>query len=406
MSFQQRANIFEDLRFRVRFNDVTVSSSKFSTPNLKSFNITSQRGDLVSKASLTLRVRASDLSSITAANDSTGDVDTFNQKSGIIIEGNNKTANSGWKKLFTGMIKSINIRRDILYANSYIVDIQAVDIMHVLQDRTYTRRVKDDGMGVFALITGVEQKSVMGRYQQANGGGVGRAGGRLDGTGTGGGFGSSSISSSKFSKRGFVKKSTFKKSASTAPDPNGLTFLSDSLSLVPRGNLNSMSCHKIHDRGWFKQSTGTGGSGAASQSGTANTIRITPPVIMLEPEEEYSFKCASDSICAPPAEDSQNGNAYTWSVLTADYGILIDGPGGSPLTNNVKDTDFPAAEEGSVWYRHLAIGKQYNEVILTDNINNITGSAVIIGFPVHKHADMKEGGPAFGVYATTSDENA
>jgi hypothetical protein len=282
--------------------------------------------------------------------------------------------------------------------------------MHILQDRTYTRRVKDDGMGVFAVITGAEQKSIMGRYQHTAGGKEGRAGGRLDGNGTGG-FSQSSIGPSKFSKRGIAKKGfskqiSFNKSSSSGPDPDGYTFMSDSLSLAPRSTLNSTSCHKIHDRGWFKQPTGTGSGSGSLGTGSTNSIRITPPMIILAPNAEQVFKCANDTICAPPDENNQDGNAYTWTVQTADYGILIDGPGGAPLTNNTKDTDFPASDNGAVWYRHLVTGNQYNEVILTDNTNNLTGSAIIIGFPVHKHADMGEGGPAFGVYATTSDENA
>jgi len=411
MSFKLVANIFEDLRFKITFNDAAGVGNSFETPQVKAFNISKQRGNVVSTASATIRMRASELGAVQPQNTpSVPFNEKFNNKSSFAIYGMLK-GETGWVPLFKGIVKNVTIRRDFMLASTYVVEVQAVDILHIIQERTYTRRtVVENGMGVFAVITGVEQKSLLGRYQQAANSVI-RAGGRWDSSGGihSSGFSSSSIKAptsrkvSKKSKKMFVKESSIKKldmSKSVVSGSGFFSFLSDTFG-IPAGssNMNTKAKHSFFDRGAFKQTSG--GSGSVSSTGSGSgSIRIVPAFIMLSPDEELNFRCSDATVCAPPAEDAREGTAYTWSVLNSNYGTIIDGPQGSVI--ETKDSDFPATD--GVWYRHKGIGTQWNEIILTSNSNGATGSATIMGLPVHKHAEMKEGGPAYGTYAPISEE--
>lgn len=335
----------ETLRARVTIGDLVKE-----TPYVRSFSINRTRGNISASFTCVVRLKASELSQITT-DAPTGDL--FNDRHSIIIEVS--VDGEGYKKLFTGLIKRLSIRKDYEFYNSYFVDLSGVDVFQVIEGRTFTRRIKNDGVGPFAVITGLFRKALLTR------------GGGLLG----------SVSSSTMGRYGGQGKS-----------PGGTQdFLHDNISCHNSLEVSRNESRRIHDRGTFNRGTGFG----SGTSTTTSSLQITPEIAIAGPGDEVSFSCTSGC-----TESSTDLNKYTWSVSDGSLGKLIDGTGAEVTSVTTGDPSTP------IVYRHKGTGSSINILTLEETENpSVQGTAKILGLPVHDHSDVSKGGPAYGVYAVT-----
>lgn len=70
----------------------------------------------------------------------------------------------------------------------------------------------------------------------------------------------------------------------------------------------------------------------------------------------------------------------TWTVSDSDVGTITD------------------RQDGTAVYTQKGLGE--NLITFTDTSTGQTGTATVVGVPLHDHSSLGQGGPAFGVYAS------
>lgn len=112
---------------------VVIGNISISTPNVQAITVSRQRGTPQSKASCSVRIDQSDISSV-----SQGDI-CF-----ITFFGN---------AVFTGVVRRVQAVPTNRCAGEYFLNIQAEDKLYLLENRKITRRQKLEGLGPMAIIS-------------------------------------------------------------------------------------------------------------------------------------------------------------------------------------------------------------------------------------------------------------
>jgi hypothetical protein len=115
------------------------------TPYVRSFNISKQRGNIISTFSATIEILVSDL------------LEVVDQS--LDLAGRTLTITAGLRDqeelLFTGEIRSVQVNPSWEKPEYFILNIGGRDVMGRLEGKRYSRRVKWDSAGVWAKITNV-----------------------------------------------------------------------------------------------------------------------------------------------------------------------------------------------------------------------------------------------------------
>lgn len=115
---------------------IIMSGLEIYTPYVKAFNIEKARGQLVSTFSATVEISAS--SSFIAGSD-------------IVIY---DYVNNVERKRFTGTIKQITSNPSFDKAGYFTLSLSGTDKMGVLENKTFSRRLRSDGFSIFVSIDG------------------------------------------------------------------------------------------------------------------------------------------------------------------------------------------------------------------------------------------------------------
>ena len=119
----------EPVRARVVLSGFTVE-----TPYVKSFNIDRARGKLAATFSASLEIP------VTASFTPGADIQIWGGVKGNLT------------KRFTGTIKNMTTQPHFNKASYFIVNISGVDSMGVLENKTFSRRLRSDGFSLFVSI--------------------------------------------------------------------------------------------------------------------------------------------------------------------------------------------------------------------------------------------------------------
>jgi hypothetical protein len=115
------------------------------TPYVRSFNISKQRGNIISTFSATVEILMNDL--LQVVDDS------------LDLAGRTLTISCGLRDqeelLFTGEIRSVQVNPSWDKPEYFILNISGRDVMGRLEGKRYSRRVKWDSAGMWAKITNV-----------------------------------------------------------------------------------------------------------------------------------------------------------------------------------------------------------------------------------------------------------
>lgn len=114
---------------------VDLSGYEITTPYVKAFNVSKTRGRIISTFSLTVEVP------ITA---------TFTLGSDIIIYAGTK---GNEKKIFTGIVKRVESQPSFDKPGYFNLNISGTDKMGLMENKTFSRRLRSDGMSMFCGIT-------------------------------------------------------------------------------------------------------------------------------------------------------------------------------------------------------------------------------------------------------------
>ena len=338
---------------------IEIGNFSAVTPKLKSFSISKSRSAATSTLSASIQISSFDLGLIedqmSQGGSSLGPV----KLSVAVVLGDTGIPNS-FNQLFQGFIRQVNIKRSFAIPGDYILDISCTDIMYLLENRTYSRRVKLDGLGLFSVITGVVRKGVGGQKT------IGRQTKSIEGITRAGGRGTS--------QSGVTR--------SLQPAPMGPGTLNEQKSMGQKP---------------FRRAKKSGG--AASQAITAATgndqLLVVPAVRILGVGNEETFRCFN---CGEALEgDLTPSEQFIWEIVNPEVGKWVIN--GSPVSENTISDSNPSDTETPVRYRQIAFGD--NTITLTSP-SGLFGSADILGIPIHDHTSLGQGGPAFGVYATIS----
>jgi hypothetical protein len=327
----------ESIRAKIIFNGYT-----WKTPDVKSFSINMSRESLSNTFSASLSVTQSDTSAIQNA------FSSISEEEGKIViqvaytEGD--TIPTAYVTLFTGYVRQSSVRRSFVTPGNFIVDLSGNDALYKLENRTYSRRVYDDKLGVFALITGVVRK----------------------------GHGSRHTTTSE------VKFRTSGRGRSDTGDTSGHSG-------EPRIPEHVTKPHRANRAPDFARPGSSGGVGTSTT--TTDELVIVPSILVMAPGQSATFVCASG--CTAGGDD-----AYTWTVDTPIAGGIMEG-------SEVRQSLNQANPAGGVVYKQLAF---LNNVLrLTKNSTSSKGKALILTMAIHDHSSIGQGGPAFGVYATIEE---
>lgn len=327
----------ESIRAKVNFNGYT-----WKTPDVKSFSINMSRESLSSTFSVSLSVTQSDTSAIQDAFASVSE-----EEGRVIIQvayTDDDTIPTDYVTLFTGYVRQSSVRRSFVTPGNFIVDLSGNDALYKLENRTYSRRVFDDNLGVFALITGVVRKGHGARH--------------------------TTTSEIKFRTSGRGRSDTGDTSGH-AGEPR-----------IPEHVTKPYRANKAPD---FARPGSSGGVGAATS--TTDELVITPSILVMAPGQSSTFVCSSG--CTAGGDD-----AYTWSVDTPAAGGIMEG-------SEIRQAFNQGNPASGVVYKQLAF--MNNVLRLTDNSTGYKGKALILTMAIHDHSSIGQGGPAFGVYATIED---
>lgn len=120
--------------------DASVGGYRVETPHIISANVTRERGNPVSTASI-----------------------TFHYKGTLEIPTGAELIIRFYKTpVFTGFIRSFSTSPSFKCAGDIVVKIQGEDILYRLQNKNITRRQKLSGLGIIAFINGVTRKVDLG----------------------------------------------------------------------------------------------------------------------------------------------------------------------------------------------------------------------------------------------------
>jgi hypothetical protein len=352
----------EQIRGKIEIGDfVSV------TPKLKAYSINKSRSSAVSTFTASFQINPEELAELE---------DLMNQNIGSAIGGSGSSGTSlgpvkvfvaavvgttsipaSFLQLFSGFLRQVSIKRSFHIPGAFILDVSGSDIMYLLENRTYSRRVKLDGLGVFSVITGVIRKGAgesIGR-RSTSGAGIGRAGGR----------GTSS--------------------------PGEI----ETLAVFPAMPINKDVKHNTVGQKALRGTSSSGGLGSQSSATGNDQLLIVPRTRILGVGQEETFRCEN---CGEALDDSTpEEERFIWEIQNPEVGKWV--VGGSLVTGaeindlNPGDTDTP------VVYRQVAFGD--NTITLTSP-TGLFGTADVLGLPIHDHTSLGQGGPAFGVYATIS----
>lgn len=121
---------------------------EISTPYVKSFNVSRQRGSMVSSFSATVEILSGDVLA------STGDALALaDQDSSISIYAGTK---GNERLIFTGDLKSVTINPSWEKPEYFMVNLSGSDILGRLEGKRYSRRIKWTDPGVWAKITSIK----------------------------------------------------------------------------------------------------------------------------------------------------------------------------------------------------------------------------------------------------------
>jgi hypothetical protein len=326
----------ESIRAKITFNNYI-----WKTPDVKSFNINMSRESLSNTFSVSLSVTQSETSAIQAAFASIGE-----EEGRIIIEmayTDDESIPTEYVTLFTGYVRQSSVRRSFVTPGNFIVDLSGNDALYKLENRTYSRRVFDDNLGVFALITGVVRKGQGARH--------------------------TTTTEMKFRASGRGRSDTGDTSGHAGE---------------PRIPEHVTKPHRANRAPDFARPGSSGGVGATTTTGE---LVIVPSILVMAPGQSATFVCASG--CTAGGDD-----AYTWSVDTPAAGGIMEG-------SEVRQALNQGNPASGVVYKQLAF--MNNVLRLTDNSTGYKGKALILTMAIHDHSSIGQGGPAFGVYATIED---
>lgn len=327
---------------------VTFGGNTWRTPDVKSFSVNLQRESLTNSFSVSLLINKDEVDEIQSNFDSISADDTDAGKIRIEVAFSSSSTPSDFNPLFTGYVRQMVARRSFLTPGSFIVDLSGNDAMYKLENRTYSRRVVSDGLGVYSLITGVVRK----------------------GTGNTGRYSTSSETPSRVGGRG-------------SSPPADLVGLVGSPTVNDGHTTKASRYNKVYD---FARTGGSGGSGTTTT--TTDELVISPAILVMAPQQTATFVCASG------CTESEESDAYTWSVDTIGAGGIVSG------SNAVSSYD-QANPSAGITYKQLAFLN--NVLYLTENSSGRRGKAIIVTMPIHDHTSIGQGGPAFGVYASIEE---
>ena len=121
---------------------------EISTPYVKSFNVSKQRGSMVSSFSATVEILSGDVLSSTNAV-----LDIADQDSILSIYAGTR---GNEKLIFTGDLKSITINPSWEKPEYFYINLGGSDLLSRLEGKRYSRRIKWTGAGMWAKITNIK----------------------------------------------------------------------------------------------------------------------------------------------------------------------------------------------------------------------------------------------------------